>query len=141
MKRDIDVFLKMRPPDGSRIDIGIYLLFAPALAEAEAFTFISASGAAAVVVFAVEAAVRVAALVVRVAALVVALVVARVAEAEARSALLIDGVLMAAAELSLVAPERPRPSWAEERLEITNAAMRIDVVIARRFIISDLIVR
>jgi hypothetical protein len=131
------MFLKMRPPDGSRIDIGIYLFFAPALAEAEAFTFISASGAAAVVVFAVEAAVRVAALAVA----LVALVVARVAEAEARSALLIDGVLMAAAELSLVAPERPRPSWAEERLEITNAAMRIDVVIVRRFIIPDLIVR
>jgi hypothetical protein len=131
------MFLKMRPPDGSRIDIGIYLFFAPVLAEAEAFTFISASGAVAVVVFAVEVAVRVAVLVVA----RVALVVARVAEAEARSALLIEGVLMAAAELSLVAPERPRPSWAEERLEITNAAMRIDVVIARRFIIPDLIVR
>jgi hypothetical protein len=118
---------------------------ASALVEAEAFTFISASGAAAVVVVAVEAAVWVAVLVVALVAvrvaLVVALAVARVAEAEARSALLIDGVLMAAAELSLVAPERPRPSWAEERLEITNAAMRIDVVIARRFIIPDLIVR
>jgi len=96
---------------------------------------------AAVVAFVAEVVVVVVEAAVLAAALVVALVVARVVAAEARSALLMDGVLTAAAELTLVALERPRPSWAEERLEIANEAMMIDVVIARRFIIPDLIVR
>lgn len=151
----------MRLPDGSRIDIGIYLFFAPAVAftltSASAFTWALlpawleepadtevelavaavvlavAAVALAVVAFAVEA--------VAPAVEVVVCAVARVAAAEALSALLTDGVLRLAAELTLVALERPRPSWAKEWLEIAKEAMMIEEVIARRFIIPDLIVR
>jgi len=118
-------FLGMRLPDGSRIDIGIYLFFAPALAVA--FTLTSASAltwvllmacevefvVATVVAFAVEV-VALAVAVVAFAVEAVVCAVARVAAEDALSALLTDGVLTVAAELNLAELARPRRTWAKE---------------------------
>jgi hypothetical protein len=108
----------MRLPDGSRIDIGIYLFFAPALAVE--FTLTSASALTFVLLmpceveFVVAAVVDFAVEVVALAVEAVACAVARVAAEDALSALLTDGVLMVAAELNLAELPRPSRTWAKE---------------------------